>query len=474
MSRFLISGLTNTGKYSFRCLGGAKKHNDYRNIKINDDFIIKPVDGFGTQEMIRNFLYTERPDAILIFTDPRQFIWLYEMEDEIHQVCPITYWHVWDNDPYPDFNKPFYDATDLINCLSRKTYDLVKPNYPEKTNYIPHALPKDVYYPLPQDQIDKLKKENFADKSDWFKVLWVNRNARRKMPADLLNCWKLFLEEMEKKYGHKKAMLIMHTDPNDEEGPALLSVAERLGLQEHVFFSTEQLEFEHMNILHNICDCSVNIAINEGFGILNLASLQVGKPIVALKTGGETSKAIDERDGSENGVAIDPCKRALVGSQLVPYIFEDYAATEDVVNGFLKLYDMKPSEWNQLSKKCMDYAHYAFSYEKMIQDWDQTLTETIENWQDNKPKQWSFLPLTVEAQSESQQQQKQENNQQNANQLNDFLKNQVQSETQLKRRPQGKKKVASSRDENVNSTTVKETKNKNKQKRKQQKKKKRK
>jgi hypothetical protein len=29
------------------------------------------------------------------------------MEDEIHQICPITYWHVWDNDPYPAFNDEF-------------------------------------------------------------------------------------------------------------------------------------------------------------------------------------------------------------------------------------------------------------------------------------------------------------------------------------------------------------------------------
>ena len=92
-ARFLIEGLIQTGKFSFRCLGGAMKHANYDTVAVNPDFIVKPVDGFGTKEMIRALLYTERPDALLLFTDPRQFIWLWEMEEEIRQVCPITYWH---------------------------------------------------------------------------------------------------------------------------------------------------------------------------------------------------------------------------------------------------------------------------------------------------------------------------------------------------------------------------------------------
>ena len=82
---------------------------------VNPDFVIKPVDGFGNHDIIRNILISERPDAVLLFTDPRQFMWLWEIEDEIHQFCPIAYWHVWDNDPYPAFNTVWYQSTDLIN-----------------------------------------------------------------------------------------------------------------------------------------------------------------------------------------------------------------------------------------------------------------------------------------------------------------------------------------------------------------------
>ena len=144
-TRHLIEGLLKKNRYTFRQFGAAIKHADYRTIVVNDDFIIKPIDGFGNPEMIRVTLATEKPDALFIFTDPRFFIWLFEMEDEIHQLCPIVWWHVWDNTPYPKFNESLYKATDLINCHSHHTYSQLSTRFPEKTNFIPHTVPKDMF-----------------------------------------------------------------------------------------------------------------------------------------------------------------------------------------------------------------------------------------------------------------------------------------------------------------------------------------
>lgn len=377
-ARFLIDGLVKTGKYTFRCLGGAIKHQKYETIVVNPDFIIKPVDGFGTKEMIRELLMTERPDALFLFTDPRQFIWVWEMEDEIRQVCPIVYWHVWDNDPYPKFNSVLYDSCDLINCISKKTYDLVKPNFPERTHYIPHTFPKQVYYPIDESQIEKLKEQNFGDKKDWFKVLWVNRNAMRKAPNDVLASWKLFLNNLQDKHGHKNAVLIMHTDPKDREGPDLLATTENLGIQGNVWFSTDKIDFDKMNTLHNLTDCLVNISKAEGYGLSSHISLQCGKPVILLCTGGETSKAIDPVDGSTHGVALQPAARSLVGSQLVPYIYEDYTTHEQVSDAFMKIYEMTPEEKAAMKKKVIDYIDRDFDFGSMVSKWDETLFKTIE------------------------------------------------------------------------------------------------
>jgi glycosyltransferase involved in cell wall biosynthesis len=394
-ARMLIEGLLRTGKYTFRCLGGAIRHENYDTIAVNSDFIIKPVDGFGTKEMVRQILITERPDAIIIFTDPRQFIWLWEMEDEIHQVCPIAYWHVWDNDPYPKFNEVWYESTDLINCLSYKTYEMLKPKFPEKTNYIPHSFPKDIYKPLPKDTVKKLREQHFGDKSDWQIGLWVNRNATRKMPGDVIESFKKHLDNLQEKYGHKKSLLIMHTDPLDIEGPNLFAITEALGVQENVWFSTQKLSFSEMNILHNITDYVVNVSKAEGFGLTTLISLMVGKPIIALKTGGLTRQVVDWRDGTVHGVAIEPAVRTLVGSQLVPYIYDDHVNKEELTKAFMKLYEMTPEEKEILAKKEIEYADFEFSFDKMIKDWDFTLSQCIANFKENKNRQWSFEKINI-------------------------------------------------------------------------------
>jgi glycosyltransferase involved in cell wall biosynthesis len=393
-ARFLIDGLVKTGQWSFRCLGGAMKHAKYDTVAVNPDFIVKPVDGFGSKELIRQLLITEQPDAIFLFTDPRQFIWLWEMEDEIHQVCPIVYWHVWDNDPYPAFNFPWYESTDLINCLSYKTFELVKPHFPEKTNYIPHTFPKGVYNALPEEQIKQFKQQNFGPKADWFKALWVNRNATRKMPNDVLFAWKTFLDDLQKKEGHRNAILIMHTDPADMEGPNLLAVSDMLGLNDNVWFSNDRLQFEQMNVMHNLVDTTINVAKNEGFGLSTLISLQVGKPIIALKTGGETRQVEDYRNGYQYGVAIEPAKRSLVGSQMVPYIFEDFCTERQVADAFMEIYNWTPEKKAEFREKAAEYLEHEFNYENMVQQWHETMLKCVEDFKAKKEagqnKRWKL------------------------------------------------------------------------------------
>lgn len=389
----LFSGLIRTGKYRVVCLGGAIKHASYDLAQPHPDFIIKPVDGFGTKEQLRQLLLTEQPDVLFIFTDPRQFIWVWEMEDEIRQICPIAYWHVWDNDPYPKFNKVWYDSTDLINCLAHKTYELVKPNFPEKTHYIPHTFPKEMYHPLPKEAWAEMCKTHFPGKEDWFKVLWVNRNATRKLGGDVIDSFGEFLDLLEKKHGHRNAMLIMHTDPFDIEGPNLVEVSNRRGLQNNVIFSTEKLPPQVMNMLHNMCDTLINVAKNEGFGLSTLIQMMCGKPIITLCTGGETRQVIDYRDNSENGVALKPAVRQLVGSQMVPYIYEDFASHQQIVDAYMKIYEMTDAEKEAMKSKVLEYVEHEFNHQKMVDDWDKTLENTIGNFKSNGKKTWTLQPL---------------------------------------------------------------------------------
>lgn len=386
-ARFLIQGLLQTGRYTFRCFGGAMKHPDYRTIVVTDDFIIKPVDGFGNKEILRATLINEQPDAVIIFTDPRQFMWLWEMEDEIHQFCPILYWHVWDNDPYPTFNDVWYRSTDAINCLSWKTYEILAANHPRKSKYIPHAFPKEVFYSLPEEQVKAIRAQNFGLKSDWLIGLWVNRNATRKMPNDVLNAWKEFLDELEYTHGHRKAFMLMHTDPVDNEGPNLYAVVDQLGLRDNVVFSTNKLDFPDMNGLYNCADFVVNISKAEGFGLSLLTALMLGKPIVGLKTGGMTRQLVNHETGFVHGVAIEPAARTMVGSQMVPFIYDDHVNYHDVSKAYMQVYElvkMQPERLQELSVKAKEYAAKEFNYEDVVAAWDQSLVDAVAEFNKNK------------------------------------------------------------------------------------------
>ena len=115
-SKYMINELLKTKKYQFISLGGAIKHHNYNPVKTEEwgeDWVIYPINGYGDHDTIRSIIRTQKPDILWFMTDPRFYVWLWEMENEIRPLVPMVYYHVWDNYPYPHFNKPYYDSTDV-------------------------------------------------------------------------------------------------------------------------------------------------------------------------------------------------------------------------------------------------------------------------------------------------------------------------------------------------------------------------
>ena len=392
-ARWLITGLVGTGKYSFKVFGGAVKHDNYDTVTVNPDFIVKPTNGFGDKMMLRQVLAQEQPDILLLFTDPRFFIWVWEMEDEVHQVCPIAYNHLWDNPPWPEFNRVLYESTDLINCINYPTYDMVHQRFPEKTNYMPHAVPKDIFFPMGAGDIARMKNQILGkERADHYIVTYVSRNARRKMPSDIIISFKQFLTELESKHGHRKATLVMHTDPMDPEGPNLHHVIDMLHLKDNVVFSKDRVGFPEMNALYNFSDVVVNRSCNEGFGLGTLEAMMAARPIIALKTGGLTRQVEDHETGEQYGVALEPEVRTLVGNQMVPYIYEDFVSHETLAKAFMTVFDWGPEKRAEVGKRAMAHAHKDYDLPTLINDWDKSLTELGENWRRNH-KRWTRVEL---------------------------------------------------------------------------------
>ena len=392
-TRHLIEGLLKKDLWTFRQFGAAMKHVDYRTVVVSDDFIIKPIDGFGTPDLLRVTLATEKPDIIFLFTDPRFFTWLYEIEDEIHQICPIVWWHVWDNYPFPEFNRFYYDATDKINCHSYMTYQMIKEQYPEKTSFIPHTLPADLFFPISEEDVKANRRSLLGEeKKDDFVGIWVNRNAKRKRPNDVLVSFSNFLDLLEKREGHRNATLIMHTEPTDQEGPNLFEVAEFLNIHDNIYFSRDRLDFDKMNILYNISDYCLNISFAEGFGLTTLEAMMASTPIIAAKTGGLTRQVVNHKNGTQNGIALNITNQTLVGSQNVPYIYEDYVSNSDVTKAMYKLYknNKDPKKKKSLKRKVLKYAREEFNHQETIDAWSDSMLEAITDFKNNPPKNWDI------------------------------------------------------------------------------------
>ncbi len=402
-AKYVIEGLLKTGEYSFTCLGGAIKHPDYTPQMIapeifgQGNWIIHPVDGHGNKEQLRKFLREEKPAALVLFTDPRFFYWVWEMEDEIRQQCPIVYWHVWDNDPLPEFNRPIYEATDFIMSLSLKTYGIMQGlKYPaDRHSYVPHAEPNDLFKPLSDDEIREARLKYygpFADRE--FIVMWNNRNARRKMTGDVIEAFSRFANRV----GRDRVAILMHTAANDPEGQDIHSVVRRLGVEDLLLLSEARVPPEQLNLMYNCSDCVINISNNEGFGLGTLEALYAGVPIVVNMTGGlqfqigdwwcdqtdfsdqeKLTKLARSRKNSHRwwGVPIYPVARNLVGSQVVPYIYDDRVNDQQVADGLEKLFKMGRKERRRLGLEARQWASENFGLSKMIDGWKAGLASAI-------------------------------------------------------------------------------------------------
>jgi hypothetical protein len=134
MSREFVLGTAE--QFDWFQLGAAIKHPDQGKIidvseDVNKelgidhaDVKVMPWSGYGDPQILRYLLETVKPDAILHFTDPRFWQWLYHMEHEIRQQCPIVYYAIWDDTPFPNYNWLSYASCDMILGISKQSHNI--------------------------------------------------------------------------------------------------------------------------------------------------------------------------------------------------------------------------------------------------------------------------------------------------------------------------------------------------------------
>ena len=376
-----------------------------REFEIKDASItIYPQNGYGDENLMRYLLENEKPNAILHYTDPRFWGWLYNMEHELRQNIPIYYYNIWDDLPYPRWNEPFYESCDLTMNISKQTYGIVKnvirkfPKEDWATTYVPHGINENVFHPIRLTDNDNklievtkndkgeevktevIKKDSFLlenyktnlfkENTPEFVVLYVNRNIRRKLPGDVVLAYKTFCDMLPKEKADK-CMLIMHTQPSDDNGTDLPAVVKEL-CPYRVEFSANRIDSATMNLIYNLSDVTINIASNEGFGLGTCESMMAGTMILVNVTGGLQDqcgfkldgKFLTEKDYLELQSLHDrdiwkdnprlthgewvfpiwPSNRSLQGSPPTPYIFDDRPSYKEAASKLKEMYDLGKEE----------------------------------------------------------------------------------------------------------------------------------
>jgi glycosyltransferase involved in cell wall biosynthesis len=178
----------------------------------------------------------------------------------------------------------------------------------------------------------------------------------------------------------------MHTDPKDVHGQDLNHILQRLNLvNREVLFSTQKVPLDKMHYFYNVADITVNISDAEGFGLATLESLACGTPIVVTKTGGLQEQV--ERGKKKFGVGIDPSSKAVIGSQQVPYIYEDRISQRDFNRALTKMYKMSSGQRKQMGLEGRKHVLQNYNFENYQKTWVEYMLKIHEeegSWETRK------------------------------------------------------------------------------------------
>lgn len=346
-----------------------------KNMGIENAYMkVYPYNTYGDMNVLRQIIKLESPDAILHFTDPHFWIWLYDNEHEIRKNIPIMYYHIWDNIPDPKYNRDYYESCDWIGCISKQTYGIVKrvgkmdtsktykPLEDWQVSYVPHGVNPNIFRPLTEFKDEGLKS-SLLDKNYKFILFFNNRNIRRKKPADVMYAYKLFCDDLPVADA-MQCVLVMHTSPVDDNGTDLIRVKNDLCPNYNVLFSQTVIGQDSLNEIYNMADCTINISDAEGFGIATAESVMAGTPIIVNVTGGLQDQCgfnvnglgFEEEDYVKFGslhnkekwdflshgewvVPVWSTSHKLNGSPMTPYIYDDNVNVGDVKDAIMRVYN---------------------------------------------------------------------------------------------------------------------------------------
>lgn len=374
----LLMGLRAKG-HQIVILGGSLNPGPFKSYPWNG-MTLYPVQGYANIDNIRFVLKEHKPDVMIINSDPRHLKHVFEIDNEIRSICPLVFYHLWDDKPFPAFNTMFYRSTDTIVAGSGFIYDLLKTNYKDTpVFYAPMGIDTDVFNTLQEEAVRNFRGnvfKNYPELANKFVIGYVGRNILRKRLLDLYRIFSKFLVNKNKSENRKEdVLLFLHTSPFDPEGSNLLYLRDTLYPKLPVAVSEPKGQDDSfLTHLYNMFDVSINIAYAEGFGLPLAESMACGTPCVSALTAGPSGLIT-----KENGWLVEPRITAQFGSNEVPYIDQRFVADEDVLVVLEEAYTNREL-LKEKASKCRQYIVDNYSAELMVEKFEEILKEAVVSW----------------------------------------------------------------------------------------------
>lgn len=287
VSRNILVGLHNTGKYDIQVMGV-----NYWGDPHPFPFPIWPIGIGGKQDP-----YGRQRASDMMMSLNHSFDVLFMIQDSfileyMDQVMPalkrtkkfasVCYFPV-DGVPKPSWMKSMdlFDTPVTYTEFGKKEATLAHPPLGARLKVVPHGANTEDFYPANPVKVNEFKREFFGKQADKFIVTNVNRNQQRKDIPRTIMAFKEF---------HKRrpnSVLYLHMAARDQ-GWHLPELIKSLGLTlgENVllpggdFGPNQGYPLEILNLIYNCSDVIVSTTVGEGWGLSSVEGMACRKPII--------------------------------------------------------------------------------------------------------------------------------------------------------------------------------------------------